>query len=397
MLARNFNKFMNHSGGRNQYDCEEGGRGSSRRREGLKCYECEGVGHMKANCHVAQRRDIKGYECKGVGHTRRECPNSKNRKGVSLQSSDDSESEKDEKVMKNLVAFGAHKDGSSESSDSDVGTDDEEYHVMLKKWLRVKDQNLRLEDVAQKQNELLEELSEELVAVNDKNEEVTTRERERAKILERDLTDNHKQIRMLNSGSKNLDKILSMGQPAKVTCGLGYRGAGEVLQRVAVSNKPKVVHQCSNMKAIHEFLKHRCAAGTQKNTDRCISNCVRPNKKQHRMCCWFYQKVGHKKVECFAREKRRNMAKKVNKTFTKPKRVEEVFLVKSGLLDEIKEKTSEEGCNSVRSDLEVAQEASSPEPEHRVVCGTKGKEIKVHQEVMRGDLQEGDSEITPRQ
>ncbi|KAF2620191.1 hypothetical protein F2Q68_00039546 [Brassica cretica] len=110
----------------------------------------------------------------------------------------------------------------------------------------------------------------------------------------------------------------------------------EVLQRVAVSNKPKVVHQCNNMKVRQEVLKHGCAAGTRKETDRCIINCVWPSKKQHRMCCWFCGKVGHKKVECFAREKSRNMAKKVNKTFTKPKRVEEVSLAKSGLLDEIK-------------------------------------------------------------
>ena len=171
----------------------------------------------------------------------------------------------------------------------------------------------------------------------------------------------------------------------------------EVLQHVVVSNKPKVVHQCTNMKVIHEVLKHGCAAGTRKETDRCISNCVRPSKKQHRMCCWFCGKVGHKKVECFAREKSRNMAKKVNKTFTKPKRVEEVSLAKSGLLDEIKDETSEDGCSSGRSDLEVDQEASSLEPGHEVVCGTKEKEIEVRQEVMRDNLQEGDSEITPRQ
>ena len=48
--------------------------------------------------------------------------------------------------------------------------DDEEYHVLLNKWLRVKDQNLRLEDMAQKQNELLEEVLEELAAVKEKNE-----------------------------------------------------------------------------------------------------------------------------------------------------------------------------------------------------------------------------------
>ncbi|KAF2539303.1 hypothetical protein F2Q68_00022119 [Brassica cretica] len=139
------------------------------------------------------------------------------------------------------------------------------------------------------------------------------------------------------------------------------------------------------------------SSGTRKETDRCIINCVRPSKKQHRMCSWFCGKVGHKKVKCFAREKSRNMTKKVNKTFIKPKRVEEVLLVKSGLLDEVMEETSGEGCSSVESDLEVDQEASNLELGHEVFCGTKEKEIEVRQEVMRDDLQEGDSEITPRQ
>ncbi|KAF3603663.1 hypothetical protein F2Q69_00035664 [Brassica cretica] len=151
------------------------------------------------------------------------------------------------------------------------------------------------------------------------------------------------------------------------------------------------------MKVRQEVLKHGCAAGTRKETDRCISNCVRPSKKQHMMCCWFCGKVRHMKVESFAREKSRNMAKKVNKTFTKLKRVEEVSLAKSGLLDEIKDETSKDGCSSGTSDLDVDQEASSLEPRHEVICGTKGKEIKVRQEVMRDDLQGCDSEITPRQ
>nr|VDC71732.1 unnamed protein product [Brassica rapa] len=138
------------------------------------------------------------------------------------------------------------------------------------------------------------------------------------------------------------------------------------------------------MKVIHEVLKHGCASDTRKETDRCISNCVRLNKKQHQMCCSFCGKVGHKKVECFAREKSRNMAKTVNMTFIKPKRVEKVSLTKNG-------------CSYVRRDLEEDQESSTLETGHRAVCGTKGKEIEVRQEVMRDDLQEGDSEITPKQ
>ena len=47
--------------------------------------------------------------------------------------------------MKNLVAFGARKEGSSEFSDSDVDTNDGEYHILLNKWLNLKNENMRLQ------------------------------------------------------------------------------------------------------------------------------------------------------------------------------------------------------------------------------------------------------------
>ncbi|KAF3564607.1 hypothetical protein DY000_02017996 [Brassica cretica] len=183
--------------------------------------------------------------------------------------------------------------------------DSEDYHVLLNKWLNLKNENLRLQHDLVQSREENEELAEELAAVHEKNE--------------------------------------SLEQEGVTQ---------EVLQRAAVSNKPKVVHQCNNMKLRQEVLKHGCAAGTRKETDRCIINCVRPSKKQHRMCSWFCGKVGHKKVKCFAREKSRNMTKKVN------------------------EETSGEGCSSVESNLEVDQEASNLELGHEVVCGTKEKEIE---------------------
>ena len=124
MLAKNIGKMMTRSDGRNQYIHQGGDHGNDRRRECLKCYECENVGHMRVDCPVAQRRELKCPECRGVGHTRRESPNSIKEKEIPLQLFDDSESGEDAKVIKNLVAFGARKERSNESSDSDVDTDD---------------------------------------------------------------------------------------------------------------------------------------------------------------------------------------------------------------------------------------------------------------------------------
>ncbi|KAF2570834.1 hypothetical protein F2Q70_00004861 [Brassica cretica] len=229
-------------------------------------------------------------------------------------------------------------------------------------WLNLKDQNLRWEDKTHKLIEMLKEVSEEFAAMKEKNESLKQEVSKLREVQQKGLS-------QFVQGSTSKSGAKEVRQQVLRDVQQGVRQ--EVLQRVAVSNKPKGVHQCNNMKVRHEFLKHGCATSTRKETDWCISNCVRPSKKQHRMCCWFCGKVGHKKVECFSREKSRNMAKMAE--------------------------TSEEGCNTVKSDLEVDQEASNLEPEHEVVCDTKGKEIEVRQEVMRDDLQEGDSEITPRQ
>ena len=95
--------------------------------------------------------------------------------------------------------------------------------------------------------EQYDDLAEELAIVHEKNEsletevsklrEVATGEQERARMLERDLAENRKHIRMLNSGSKDLDKILSMGKPAKVNWGLGYPGAESTKLLSALRNQ----------------------------------------------------------------------------------------------------------------------------------------------------------------
>ncbi|KAG7534513.1 Retrotransposon gag domain [Arabidopsis thaliana x Arabidopsis arenosa] len=49
-------------------------------------------------------------------------------------------------------------------------------------------------------------------------------EKEKSNQLEKELMEYERNVRMLNSGTKKLDQILSMGRLGKARCGLGYRG-----------------------------------------------------------------------------------------------------------------------------------------------------------------------------
>lgn len=50
------------------------------------------------------------------------------------------------------------------------------------------------------------------------------KEKDKANLLQRELNDKHKQIRMLDKGSEELDKILTMGRTDTHHRGLGYQG-----------------------------------------------------------------------------------------------------------------------------------------------------------------------------
>ncbi|KAF2618598.1 hypothetical protein F2Q68_00039447 [Brassica cretica] len=54
--------------------------------------------------------------------------------------------------------------------------------------------------------------------------DLLNKEEEKNISLEVSLSDNYKRIRMLNTGMKELDKILNIGQPPNVSMGLGYCG-----------------------------------------------------------------------------------------------------------------------------------------------------------------------------
>ncbi|XP_056843312.1 uncharacterized protein LOC130495810 [Raphanus sativus] len=234
------------------------GNQSTRKRE-LQCHECEGYGHIRSECPLAKRKELKCSECKGFGHVRCECPSMTKKGERSMLSFSDTESEgdDDDDRMMNLVAFIAEESDTKAGEESE--SDDEEidpkveYRKLYDNWVSMSNDNLKLlkdKAMLEAQVNILEMerstetsksvlLKEKRLAFPETVEEIKIREleskvarlgeqlsleEEKNRNLESNLSENHKRIRMLNTGTKELDKILGVGQSPSVNWGLGYCG-----------------------------------------------------------------------------------------------------------------------------------------------------------------------------
>ena len=295
LLARNFGKALkcvergqnrdstpwsNKDGERSRGRFSRSKNDDSGKKKEIQCYECGGFGHIKPECPVTKRKEMKCLECKGVGHTKFECPNKSKLKEKSLISFSDSESDDEGEELLNFVAFMASSDSSKFMSDTDSDCDEElnpkdEYRVLYDSWVQLSKDKLQL--VKEK---LTLEAKLANVSIEDKQKlsETTTvgtspdyyqknlerlreechRERDRAKLLERELNDKHKQMRMLNKGLESLDKILAMGRTESQQRGLGYQGytgkinkeEGRIINFVSggTTSEPVVRQSCTKPK-----------------------------------------------------------------------------------------------------------------------------------------------------
>ena len=95
-----------------------------------------------------------------------------------------------------------------------------------------------------------------LTAKITKLDEALPLEQEKNLILEHELSEIRRNIRMLNKGSTTLDKILRMGRTEKTTAGLGYQGGLSGSHTVFVrsnyveTNKPDVVFESAKNPAM---------------------------------------------------------------------------------------------------------------------------------------------------
>ncbi|WZZ26411.1 hypothetical protein YC2023_009812 [Brassica napus] len=145
------------------------------------------------------RREIKCYKCKGIGHTQLECVNDqKRRREKSMIGIDeiDSEEDSDEEELANVS-----------SADGDDGID---YQELCQTVVQI--------DLKKENEQLVVQI--EVLVKHVKNEKA------RSSDLNAKLEHHYKTVRML-TGSKELDKILSLGRQDQTPRSQGYTGYGK--------------------------------------------------------------------------------------------------------------------------------------------------------------------------
>ena len=193
----------------------------------------------------AKNKGIQCRECEGFGHIQAECANTLKKKNKSLNatwSDEDSDCSKEDET--NLVAFASRSDGAVEecaasspkntagvtedvatpvyeSSDDDDLTEDnlfEAYQLIHTKWIE-------LTEICERKTAQIQQSNIEKNNLEKKNSELESKLIESqgsVATLKAELEKMKKLVKMLNSGSSNLDEILSTGKIEKEHFGLGY-------------------------------------------------------------------------------------------------------------------------------------------------------------------------------
>ncbi|XP_024009962.1 uncharacterized protein LOC112085161 [Eutrema salsugineum] len=409
LLAKNFNKMLKRvEKGQNKssrFQKTDSDRGNSRnfrsdgdrtgRKKDLQCHECEGYEHFRNECPLTKRKELKCTECRGFGHMQSECPNGSKSKEKSLMALGESESESEEEEddksqMLNFVAFVATGETNdkeetqqvmdSESEDEDVEFDAKvEYRKLYDNCVQLSKDNLQLVkdkammkaqiNILEMEKDPVEDVLEKLENIKDeklnldvlkaekiKNQELEIKlenlrkvcrlEKDKSINLQSQLTENHKKIRILNTGAENLDEILSMGLPPKKNWGLGYEGAvggsgssyGNMSNFVHGGTSRSELTQVEPEHPAEGFVQvkenHPRANHTQKSHQGTNANQT-PEKRAKRAkpCCFFCKKPGHKKFRCY---KFRNKVKKVwirHLCYLEPKQWGKMWIAKRDLYD----------------------------------------------------------------
>ncbi|XP_010463104.1 PREDICTED: uncharacterized protein LOC104743752 [Camelina sativa] len=293
----------------------------SAKRKEIQCYECGGYGHIKPECLVTKRNELKCLECKGMGHT------------------NDSESDEEGEELLNFVAFTVNGDNVQIGADYDSESDEEinpkeEYRILYDSWVHLSKDKLKLiqekptlesklesayEDATEKVNhtplKANDQSTEGLLHKLSNLLEEYYKEKGRATVLEKELNEKHKQIRMLNSGTKDLDKILPMGRIDATHRGLGHLEkeadiSTNLTKEISVIKRSEK-RQNHSLKDYHKRVIRRRTYGC----DHCGGN--------------------HQRGHCYSFRKKINLLWNLNKCYLEPAKFCSVWISKKDLYSDL--------------------------------------------------------------
>ncbi|CAM8987909.1 unnamed protein product [Rhodiola kirilowii] len=258
LLTKNFNKLLKKI---NRRGASQNSLNQSKNLDAMRVdfQPRERQSDQKENGNSGRTKGIKCRECGGYGHIQAECANTlkkKNGKSLNISWSDDeTEESTEEEETSNFVALTSmidcvtdyastdHKDGSNieeseaEESDGEEITDEciaEKYALLFSKWTELIDINRRLnvgvislklekQELKSKADTLAQEkenLEKEVENLKQKAEG----DKQESKKLLKEMASIKKVLNSLNTGSRNLNQILSMQKRMKDTTGLRFTG-----------------------------------------------------------------------------------------------------------------------------------------------------------------------------
>jgi len=233
--------------------------------QGAVCFNCHGIGHVKTDCPSFKRKEIKCNGCNGYGHIKSDCVNTKKMKKRRIWN--DKKPERKEDALNFVALHGAMGSGkditkgefrascvshtNSDVSHSDAESDIDvdllaEYQVLFGQFAKLSEENIQLikdttmlkakvnileletnnksetgvskEEKESDPHSSQKKISEQAYNLKsmetkyDQTKQLLNEEREKSQLLQRELSENYKKLRMLNRGSETLDHILSVGQ-----------------------------------------------------------------------------------------------------------------------------------------------------------------------------------------
>ncbi|XP_010544441.1 PREDICTED: uncharacterized protein LOC104817061 [Tarenaya hassleriana] len=209
--------------------------GKSELRNTGKCLECKGAGHWKAECpNIAKReamlrnlKDLQCYECKGYGHMKNECAGGKSKGKSSLTHEElvtESDEDEEEKHSNFVALFGDTKE--HEEQEEEVSEED-----LYKEMTKLYDINMKLIKEQKQSESTITDLKKQLIKEQKEKESTTIdlkkqlkEKEEKITLLQSQLDETMKKVRMLGSGTGKLDHLLRIGRTDSGHADLGYTG-----------------------------------------------------------------------------------------------------------------------------------------------------------------------------